>query len=129
MPEMAKRFPQPTVKRGTKVWIGRGNTLADLKSFREEALVKSSFLGKDGKRYCVLESVVKGEVKYDLVVALGLALEKDGPTFFELACKQPEVARLMLYRTGIIDENGVTRPEYGGEGLPLPEGGIPRIPG
>lgn len=119
-PSAAEILWQPDVAAGQVAWIAQARRHYERNGDRFPVLVVHTFIGRDDKRYCVIERV-KTEASeitfgYGLVPAVALAPEREGPDYGEMARSSREGANAFLRHAGILDKDGNLRPEYGGDG-------------
>jgi len=104
----AARANEPWPEPGLRVWYetqepGRARKL-------QEAKVMMTFRGEDERGWCLLA------VDKDYVTKPVLALRDkvEGPAYWQIEMRKPEVARRFLQQAGIVDESGELAPWFRG---------------
>jgi hypothetical protein len=94
---------QPWPVPDQAVWYPDGS-LTTLRPAR----VMLTFRGKDDRNWCLLEL----DKDYLTVPALGLHPTGDGPSYFQLALREPAFARQFMQQAGLLDANGDWMPQF-----------------
>lgn len=77
--------------------------------------VTAVFWGQDQRSWCVVEHRKRGRVlRYETVPLLGLQASPLGPSYLQVALRDPEFATAFLKRAGLLTRGGNLPRRYGG---------------